>query len=187
MNNNTPFKTNNIFLSIEEPELKTVKEVREWLINGKSPNYMTHDGRPLWWLTAANKNEEGLDELLLAGADINIINREKINWVMACLDFNISFWLFQAGFKKIDIKWWEPDIFGRSPFFSEKLSKEMANMLCSYLWANFISWENLKINGQYPEDFFKETNPEINKILLHWKKRLRFNKPIKYINGIEKK
>lgn len=186
-NNNIPFKSNNIFLSIDEPQFKNVQEVREWLINGNSPNYINHTGYPAWWLAAYNNNEEGLDELLIAGADINIKTRDNINWVMASIYFNIPMWLFQSGFKNINIKWWEPDYYKRSPLFSDKLTKQMTNILCTYLWANFISWEDLKLDGIYPEEYHDEINPDIYQILLHWKNRLKFNKPIKYNNTIDKK
>lgn len=173
------------YLSRTDIQFHSLASVRNWLINGNNPNYINKDGNPAWWLAMSSGIEESVDELILAGANINIKNENNTNWVMACLDYNMSLWVFQNGFKNIKIKWWEPDNFGRSPLFSEKLTPQMLHLLCSYLYGNFISWEKLKINNVYPEDFFKDKNQEIYKTLIYWKRRMTFNQPIKYRKKVD--
>jgi len=158
---------------IQESEMdliaSDISKVREWLINNKSPNVKNYNEDPLWFKAVCFKNEEVIDEVILAGADLNVKNHNDTTWTIACINNGISTWLFQQGFSTLNNLWWKPNKLEEHPFYIKGINPDIMFLLCSRLRIDSISWEALHYNGTTPEEFHAE-NKAVLKIILKWKK-----------------
>lgn len=163
-------------MKIKEEELNKISsnlsEIRNWFINKNSPNIKNELNETLWYKAVNFKNEEIIDEIILAGADLNIKSQGNNSWVIACIENNISTWLFQEGFSLLNNNWWKPNDKGTHPFYMKEINPEIMFLLCSRLRIDSISWNTLSFNNKTPESFHKD-NPKVLKIILRWKNLIK--------------
>lgn len=148
--------------------VSNISEIRDWFINNKDPNVKDLNNDPLWFKAVCSKNEEIIDEIILAGANLNIKSANNTSWTIACIKNNISTWLFQEGFSLLNNLWWKPNDEGEHPFYIKNINPEIMFLLCSRLRIDSISWDALSYKNMTPESFHIENKPVL-KIILKWK------------------
>ena len=156
--------------------LEKINDVRELLIKTGNPNIKNKYGEPAWYIALKNKNYTGVAELINSGANINILNNNKETWLLSCLNFEADNSLFTLGFQNIDNTWSNKTENNESPFFNDNMTSYIASHISTRWWSERKSWERLKENNIYPEDYFKDKNSEVSRIFKFWHNRCLFFK-----------
>lgn len=168
--------SNNQMSSNFSENLEKINDVRELLIKTGNPNIKNKYGEPAWFIALKNNNYTGVGELINSGADINILNKNNDTWLMSCLNYNADNALFTLGFRNINEQWYIKNNENKNPFFHNNMNPYIASRISTKWWSERKSWELLKEEDIYPEDYFKNKNNEVSRIFNFWHKRCLFFK-----------
>lgn len=156
--------------------LEKINDVRELLIKTGNPNIKNKYGEPAWFIALKNKNYVGVFELINSGANINILNKNKETWLISCLNYKADNALFTLGFQNIDNTWSNKDINNNSSFFNNNMTPYISSHISMKWWSERKSWNILKENNIFPEEYFKDKNKEVSRIFNFWHQRCLFFK-----------
>ena len=168
--------SNNQMSSDFSENLEKINDVRELLIKTGNPNIKNKYGEPAWFIALKNNNHIGVAELINSGADINILNRDNDTWLISCLEYKADNALFTLGFRNSNNNWYAKNNNNKSPFFHDNMNPYLASHISTRWWSERKSWEKLKENNIYPEDYFQNKNEEVGRIFKFWHQRCLFFK-----------
>lgn len=149
--------------------------VRAWLVDGGSPSARTADGEPAWAVVLAQAPPDAVDELINAGADLNVRALGEQGWLLRCLEAQVDPWLALTGLRRLDHTWWEPDVTGRSPFHDARLSVPVAQAMGARWWTEGRPWSRLLLAEQTPAQFATHAGrPDLARVWHLWSSRSLF-------------
>jgi ankyrin repeat protein len=129
--------------------------VRAWLMDGGELDFLDEAGRPLWATAMLAGHPEAVDELIAAGANLNLRDHRGNGWLHWAITTGQRASLTLMGMAQLGPDWWLPNARGQTPFHLTTTIPDVAQAMGARFWAEGGRWARLQAGGD-PIDLARE-------------------------------